>query len=185
MNVFKSVTLTLALITTLAVASFSAYAQPIPTNTAIDQSQKLTSFSVPQKISSEEMASLRNQAVPASPSGTAKSASFNPNLVQLYYVFYDLYPGHFITSNGSITLSSTSDVDLTLVQWANDDSNSKVSLYYQLVSSGTDSEVIKVVGSYKAVNTTITFEDVPAGTYRVQITNDIDGIDAQGNGYIE
>ncbi|MFC3773778.1 hypothetical protein [Paenibacillus sp. GCM10012303] len=183
---FKPLTLSLTLAAAM-ITSVTAYAEPTMSleNTSFIQSQKFTTFSAPQKMSPAELADVESRVIKVTPSINKKSSTFDANAVQLYYVFYDLFPGHFIVSNGSVTLSSQSNVSLTLVQWANDDSNANVTIRYQLVSSSNNSAVLEVDGVRKGTNETITFDNVPAGTYNVKIMNTIDSNDAQGNGYIE
>lgn len=103
----------------------------------------------------------------------------------LFYTITDLNAGQ-CTSSQDFNVLSEENVSVVLVQWSFDDGGdlSPANLNYTL-SGSSYNNTINVVGEYKSQSDTITFTNVPSGTYKLQICNEVTGENlAEGNGYI-
>ncbi|MBG9944388.1 prealbumin-like fold domain-containing protein [Brevibacillus formosus] len=88
-----------------------------------------------------------------------------------------------ITSEKSFSVSEGEKVYLTVVQWSGGWFAPKVK-YAIVTNSGGEVKSEVVLGRYTDKNHTVTFSDVPPGTYYIKVINQtMDPI--YGNGYIE
>ncbi|MCG9968936.1 hypothetical protein L9W92_12915 [Pelotomaculum terephthalicicum JT] len=104
----------------------------------------------------------------------------------LSYEFTGLVPEQPIDTKNTFTVSETQDVSVVLVQWSYlYDNQIPAWLTYQLIatSGGQTTGEIRVDGLYTSKSTTITFNNVAAGTYKMRIYNKGAGL-AYGNGHI-
>lgn len=187
MKLFKVLSLSLTLVIVMFSLSLNAFAQsPQSVTTTSPRIEKTVTDQKP--ISSIQLDNLKRNSIRVTP--TTKITPFDTTgftpLVQLYYSFTDLYPGHYIDTIHTFNVSSPSTVSLTLVQYPNAGPTAPgtVDLYYQLIGTLANSSILEVNGDYTSTNTTISWNNVPTGTYYIEITSDMNSPDAQGNGYI-
>ncbi|MDA2236490.1 hypothetical protein PDM89_26220 [Bacillus cereus] len=102
----------------------------------------------------------------------------------LYYQFENLERGESIITKNTFTINSKQNVNLTLVQWT-DLFSTAPTMKYQIIDSNEKNigDSVELKGEYKSENITIGFKNIPAGTYKIKITNVSGGYMAHGNGY--
>ncbi|MEK5023636.1 hypothetical protein [Paenibacillus sp. FSL M7-1046] len=108
----------------------------------------------------------------------------------MYYTGYTitkLEPAHYIISDAQVYLSAKKTVNLTLVQYPYSGQSGTAHLFYKLIKqeSGTDTSELGVKDNLVDHNVTISFSNVAAGWYKIQISNYSrdNGPTAAGNGY--
>lgn len=144
-------------------------------------------FSEPKKITPEmEAESVRN-SIMVTPEINADPGVTPFAQTNVFYKFSKLGSGAYIESDGNLVITTTTDIDLTLVQSPDYGHKGTAHLYYKLINqgSGSDSAELGVKGNYTDENATITFPSLKAGTYKVQISNYSRNNPPQskGNGY--
>lgn len=170
-----------AVVAMILTTSLSAFATPSKQSSSMTQ----LIFSEPVKLSDEEIAEMRQNEISAE-EANASTNTFSTQALfadtNVFYEFENLYTGYSITSTNSLTRSSAGSVSLTLVQWPSGGAG-QATISYRLKNGSWMSPVIRVSGNYTHTNKTITWTNIPAGEYWVQIANDPDGPDVDGNGY--
>ncbi len=140
-------------------------------------------FSAPQPYTAEQFAKLKANSVLAS-SLDQRQLAIGPMAAKLTYSFTDLYAGHFINSKDSFSTTSKGTVYLTLTQSPMEGSSGTADIYYTLYDgSQPATNSVEVPGNYTSTNKTIYWSQVPAGTYKLVITNSPSGVDSKGNGF--
>ncbi|MGF7034061.1 hypothetical protein J2T17_005009 [Paenibacillus mucilaginosus] len=199
-----SAALAVATIVSSVAVGTGAYAQtPDKEVPAAEQSKKKEfsgqGVSAPIKLTEAELQKARAEAVPAigviRPVGQEKASTnfaqqgiaateYQIPAENISFTFNNLEDGEAIVSDKMIHTFATGTIPVTVVQW--DDSSwytTKVS--YQLVStSGEDIGYTAqtVTGDYTSNNFTLNFVNVPAGWYKIKITN-VGWSNVSGNGY--
>ncbi|WP_238651006.1 hypothetical protein [Paenibacillus piscarius] len=143
------------------------------------------------KTVTPEMQSLIDNSVTWNSTNFFKSpkGEISPLAAGLSYTIETLPVGRWIQTKDTLYVSpSTPTVYLTHTQHTPGGTGS-VRVYYYLMSTSTDykTNVIKVVGSYVGSNNTIYWNNVPAGYYKLIISNEIvenGGLNMAGNGFL-
>ncbi|MBA2938796.1 hypothetical protein HZF08_10805 [Paenibacillus sp. CGMCC 1.16610] len=189
MKLLKTISMSLLLASSL-VLPVSAFAnESVTPNSNLKSQIKGVNVGVTEakKYSAEEAEAILNNSVPATIVTPSNINTFSI-ISHITYAFQKLNEREYVDTLSSFTTTgSSTNVNITLVQW----SNGSTKITYQLFnSSGTAFGSPQLVtGDYTSSNLTIGISNVPAGTYRIRISNVgsnlIDVNTAAGNGYTQ
>lgn len=158
--------------------------QAIQTQVTVDESTLNPDF-VRSDLTDEQLTKYRN-LTPVTPTYNAPTEEFKIMAAAMSYTIERLTGPSSLTTKASFTTKSTGSVYLTLVQWETGLFPSKPNVLYAIVdSNGNEIQSKRVQEEYTHTNTTLTFNNIPAGTYRIKITNTKENIAMAGNGYVE
>jgi len=173
----------------LPLSAFADTTEKVSSETSAIQSNEITNpnpgFYPQEKISAEKMEFLQ-QIAPPNPVNEVGSNEFSIQAAEMSYTITKLSTGNSLTSISSFALPAGKKPTITLTQ-SPYSGGGTVTAIYTLVNVNTNNEIsdfVRVPNNYTGTNYSYTFNNVPAGTYKVKISNLIDSPDMKGNGYI-
>jgi hypothetical protein len=151
-----------------------------------------TTFSAPVKLTGSELAELTRTAIPVMPQQNLYPSLYQPEAVSTNWSYTGLYPGSYITTNESYTVTADNEqVIIKAVQYPDGiiTSGKTAQATYQLipVSGGVATTAYRVDGNYISQNVSFSFYNVAKGTYKLRIVNVTSGsnaCDMAGNGFV-